>query len=115
MLFYNPSQLFAQDKSLNNKNPVSSKQKTLYVEKLNLDEDQTRLFKAINQKFQENVSALNIKSKSKAAEKKIRKLEEKRDKDLKELLSVKQFETYIKLRREERKKLKTLIRKSNGQ
>jgi uncharacterized protein YggL (DUF469 family) len=112
-----PNQSYSQEKNENQQAQTSEseKQNTDYVKKLNLDEEQALKFKAINKNYKENVSALKGKSKSKAYTKKLKALEKERDKELKNLLSDEQFKDYIKLRREKRKSLQTLIRKSNDQ
>lgn len=115
LLCYSP--LSAQDNQSANKNSISKaeKENNDYAEKLNLSEEQTEKFEEINKAYEEDVNALKIKSKSKKTTRKLKALEKDRDKALKDLLSEEQFQKYMELRREERGRLKTLIRKSNGQ
>jgi len=94
---------------------TSDKENKDYAEKLNLDKEQAVKFEAINKKYEEEVKAVKIKSKTKKTTKKLKALEKQRDKALKALLSEEQFQKYIEMRRQERGRLKTLIRKSNRQ
>lgn len=115
LLFSN--QIHSQEKTLSQKTTSSSveEENAHYIEKLELDRDKALTFEAINDRYEENVKALKIKSKNKKSIKKLKALEKERDKEIKILLSEEQFKNYIELRREKRNSLKTLIRKSNGQ
>lgn len=115
LLCYSP--LSAQDNQFKNTTSVSKSEKenNEFAEKLDFNKEQRVKFEAINKAYEENVNALKIKSKSKKTTRKLKALEKERDKALKELLSEEQFQKYIELRRQERGRLKTLIRKSNGQ
>jgi|GEM_PF-5914889 len=115
LLCYSP--LSAQENQFKNTTSVSKSEKenNEFAEKLDFNKEQRVKFEAINKAYEENVNALKIKSKSKKTTRKLKALEKERDKALKDLLSKEQFQKYIELRREERGRLKTLIRKSNGQ
>jgi hypothetical protein len=111
------SPLSAQDNEPANKVSVSKSEKenSDYVVKLGLEKEQAIKFQDINKAYEEGVNALKIKSKSKKTTRKLKALEKDRDKALKDLLSEEQFQKYLEMRRQERGRLKTLIRKSNGQ
>jgi hypothetical protein len=115
LIGFNP--LSAQENQSKSKTSVSKaeKENDSYAEKLNLSEEQSEKFEAINKTYQEEVNALKIKSKTKKNTRKLKTLEKERDKALENLLSEEQFEKYLEMRRQERGRLKTLIRKSNGQ
>lgn len=111
------SPLSAQDNEPANKVSVSKSEKenSDYVVKLGLEKEQAIKFQAINKAYEQEVNTLKIKSKSKKTTRKLKALEKDRDKALKDLLSEEQFQKYLEMRRQERGRLKTLIRKSNGQ
>lgn len=117
MFLCGPSPIAAQEKQDDQKASISpsEKQQNYYVEKLKLNTEKAEKFEAIHIKYEDNVRALKIKSKSKKTVKKLKALEQLRDNDIKALLSEEKFKEYLKLRREKRNSLKTLIRKSNRQ
>jgi hypothetical protein len=112
IVFLGENTLHAQIKEKGVTNSIDN-QNSFYIDKLKLKEEQALQFIEINANYEKAVEALKSESKSKNYKEKLKVLEQKRDDELKEMLSRKQFKNYIELRREKRKNLQGLIRKSN--
>lgn len=98
----------AQDTNLKS---ISNYKKSQYAETLNLSDSLAIKFDSINKSFKTEINTLRIKSSSKKNLKKLSALEDKRDVELKKILTTDQFQNYLELRREQRKDMQSLIRK----
>lgn len=109
------STLFAQENALSKTNNTNSidNENSYYIEKLKLTEEQAIQFETINTAYITNVNALKSESKNRDYKDKLNELENNRDKQMKEILSKKQFKQYVELRQNKRKQLQGLIRKQN--
>ncbi len=102
------NRIHAQD---TNYNKDTGYKKSHMAQDLGLEIEIAKQFDSINKSFKTEINALKIKSSSKRNLKKLSDLEDKRDSELKKILSEEQFENYVELRREQRKNMRSLIRK----
>ncbi len=95
----------------NNQEPISKYQKSQMAKELGLENEIAIQFDSINKSYKTEINTIRIKSSSKKNLKKLTALEEKRDAELKNILTAAQFQNYLELRREQRKDMQSLIRK----
>ena len=79
-----------------------------YREKLNLTEEQQEKVKPINTTFFEGLAGIKESGGSKLSKlKAFRKLSDKRDKQMKEVLDKNQYDTYLKMKEEMKEEMKS--------